>query len=111
MNDEDPIDSSVQCSACEAVCCRLPVLLMPEDAIPARYVAQDSHGLEVVAKSADGWCAALNRNTMLCSIYDIRPTICRGFDMGGHDCRDERAAWYGHNAPQIPVVVETSHKR
>lgn len=105
MTEDDPIDAAVQCSGCEAVCCRLPVLLMPEDAIPSRYVAHDRHGLEVVAKGADGWCAALDRNTLLCTIYEIRPVICRGFDMGGHDCRQERAAWYGKNTPTIPIVV------
>jgi len=43
-HDED-IDPAVQCSACEAVCCRLPVLLMPEDRIPARYVDHDARGV------------------------------------------------------------------
>ena len=69
---------------------------MPEDSIPARYVDHDERGLEIVAKGDDGWCIAL---------YELRPTICRGFDMGGYDCREERAAWYGETAPQIPIVV------
>ena len=101
----EDIAPAVQCSACEAVCCRLPVLLMPEDSIPARYVDHDERGLEIVAKGDDGWCAALDRNRMCCSIYEQRPTICRGFDMGGYDCREERAAWYGKTVPQIPIVV------
>jgi len=100
------IDPAVQCSACEAVCCRLPVLLMPEDSIPPRYVDHDERGLEIVAKGEDGWCAALDRNSLRCTIYDTRPAICRGFDMGGYDCREERAAWYGKAVPPIPIVVD-----
>lgn len=40
----------------------------------------------------DGWCAALDRSTMLCSIYEQRPWICREFEMGGYECLTERAA-------------------
>jgi len=62
-----------------------------------------------VAKGDDGWCAALDRDHLRCSIYELRPTICRGFDMGGYDCREERAAWYGKAAPQIPIVISNTH--
>ena len=34
--------------------------------------------------------AALERDTMLCGIYARRPTICRDFEMGGSECREER---------------------
>ena len=40
----------------------------------------------------DGWCAALDRNTMMCMIYEKRPWICREFEMGGYECISERAA-------------------
>ena len=39
----------------------------------------------------DGWCAALDRETMLCTIYQRRPMICDLFEMGGYDCLEERA--------------------
>jgi len=48
---------------------------------------------------------------MCCSIYEQRPTICRGFDMGGYDCREERAAWYGKATPQIPIVVSGAPRK
>jgi Fe-S-cluster containining protein len=38
----------------------------------------------------DGWCAALDRNTMMCTIYEKRPLICREFEMGAPECIDER---------------------
>ena len=63
------VDPSVQCTACEAVCCRLTVVLMPEDDVPDWLVTHDDHGLATLAKSEDGWCAAVDPNTSLCTIY------------------------------------------
>lgn len=40
----------------------------------------------------DGWCVALDRNTMKCSIYERRPVICREYPMGGDECLEDRAA-------------------
>jgi Fe-S-cluster containining protein len=71
----------------------MTVLLMPGDRPPARYLAEDEHGLSVMAKGDDGWCAALDPLRMRCSIYPLRPSICREFAMGGDDCRAERAAF------------------
>ena len=38
----------------------------------------------------DGWCAALDRDSMRCSIYEVRPLICREFEMGAPECLEER---------------------
>jgi Fe-S-cluster containining protein len=43
-----------------------------------------------MARLDDGWCAALDRETMMCSIYELRPWICREFEMGGYECLEER---------------------
>lgn len=43
-----------------------------------------------MARLDDGWCAALDRNTMKCTIYEKRPMICREFEMGGYECIAER---------------------
>jgi Fe-S-cluster containining protein len=101
----ESVDPRVHCDSCEAVCCRLTVLLMPEDAIPAWLTTRDAHGLEQMAKAEDGWCVALDRGSMRCSIYAQRPTICRKFAMGGPYCRDERDAWFGTSARSIPIAV------
>jgi Fe-S-cluster containining protein len=45
-----------------------------------------------MARLADGWCVALDRNTMKCRIYAKRPLVCREFEMGSHECRVERTA-------------------
>lgn len=39
----------------------------------------------------DGWCSALDRETLMCSIYENRPDICRDFEMGSYECRNERS--------------------
>jgi Fe-S-cluster containining protein len=38
----------------------------------------------------DGWCAALDRNSMRCTIYEVRPLICREFETASPECLDER---------------------
>ncbi|MEO7935542.1 MAG: YkgJ family cysteine cluster protein [Dokdonella sp.] len=88
---ERDIDPSIQCSRCEAVCCRLTVYVMSDDPTPAYLIDQDEHGMDVMRRLDDGWCTALDRDRMCCSIYELRPQVCRDFDMGGGDCRQVRA--------------------
>lgn len=93
-----PIDSNIHCNTCQACCCRLEVLLFSDTGVPGRYIAIDKWGGMTMLRLDDGWCAALDRNTMTCRIYDRRPLVCREFEMGGHDCIVERSA--GH----LPVM-------
>ena len=87
--------ATISCENCDAVCCRLTVVLMPEDRVPNRFVVEDAHGMRLLAKGEEGWCQALDLNTMRCTIYDMRPSTCRKFAMGGPYCRSERDAWRG----------------
>lgn len=64
---------------------------MGEDRVPEEFTAVDRWGGQVMARLDDGWCAALDRGTMLCGIYDVRPGLCREYEMGGSDCQVERA--------------------
>lgn len=89
MNTQDK-DPSVTCASCAACCCQLEVMLMAGDDIPARFTERDQWGGWIMARLDDGWCAALDRGTMLCTIYPCRPTICREFEMGESDCINER---------------------
>ena len=104
-DDDEPIDPQVQCSSCDAVCCRLTVIVMPEDKVPRGYVAIDDHGLEVMAQGDDGWCVALDSLKMCCSIYELRPEACRHFVMGAADCLDEREAYRTRYPASIPHVL------
>lgn len=92
-----PADSedraTISCSRCQACCCQLKVLVMADDDVPQWLLARDAHGMEVMRQHDDGWCAALDRESLRCTIYARRPRVCRDFATGGGDCRDERARW------------------
>ena len=64
---------------------------MGEDDVPAEFMRIDRWGGEVMARLEDGWCAALDRDTLRCRIYARRPGVCRDYAMGGDDCLIERA--------------------
>jgi len=90
MNETDD-DAAISCATCEACCCRLEVMLMGEDEIPAHLTGEDRWGGWVMRRLDDGWCAALDRDTMRCTIYARRPTICRDYEMGYSECIGERS--------------------
>ena len=85
-------EPQVTCANCEACCCRLEVMLITETGVPDKYIETDKWGGRRMARLEDGWCSALDRNTMLCMIYQNRPWICREFVMGEDECIAERAA-------------------
>jgi len=80
------------CSNCEASCCRLEVRLITDTGVPDQFIEINRWGEQSMARLADGWCAALDRDTLRCSIYAQRPLVCREFEMGEYDCLVERAA-------------------
>ncbi len=90
-DSDNLLNAEVTCSTCKANCCRLEVMLITDTGVPEQYIQEDKWGAMSMARLDDGWCAALDRSTMLCSIYDKRPWICREFEMGGYECIDERA--------------------
>ncbi|MDB6142843.1 MAG: fe-s-cluster oxidoreductase [Pseudomonas sp.] len=85
-----PTEPAVTCSTCAACCCQLEVMLITDTGVPERYIDTDDWGGEVMLRLDDGWCAALDRNTMLCTIYEKRPLICREFETGSEECMNER---------------------
>ncbi|GAO35817.1 Fe-S oxidoreductase [Sulfuricella sp. T08] len=80
----------ISCTSCKACCCRLEVMLMGDDDIPPELTEQDRWDGWVMARLDDGWCAALDRDTMLCTIYERRPMICHDYQVGDSDCIEER---------------------
>ncbi len=84
-------EPDVTCANCSACCCRLEVLLITDTGVPERFVEINSFGMSAMARLEDGWCAALDRQTMRCTIYDRRPWVCREFEMGSYECLVERA--------------------
>jgi Fe-S-cluster containining protein len=65
-------------------------MLITDTGVPEEFIAEDKWGGMVMDRLDDGWCAAVDRSTMLCSIYENRPLICREFEMGGDECLTER---------------------
>ena len=93
------------CDACDAVCCRLTVVLMPEDNVAAHLTEKTPAGLHVMARGEDGWCVALDGVRMRCSIYATRPVICRKFTMAGPYCLEVRADYADRRARGIPITL------
>lgn len=92
-SERSPLSTTeVHCANCEACCCRLQVRLLTDTGVPDRYIASDKWGGETMAQLDDGWCEALDRNTLRCSIYAQRPLVCRLFETGSHECLIEREA-------------------
>jgi Fe-S-cluster containining protein len=85
-------DTEVTCVSCEACCCRLEVMLITDTGVPDKFIEIDKWGGRSMARLDDGWCSALDRNTMSCMIYEKRPRICRELEMGEYECLSQRAA-------------------
>ncbi len=68
-------------------------MLMGDDDVPNRLTEADEWGGDVMRRLDDGWCAALDRDTMRCTIYARRPRICRDYEMGDSDCLIERGRY------------------
>ena len=81
------------CTSCAACCCRLEVMLMGDDEVPPAFTRQDRWGGWVMRRLEDGWCMALDRQSMRCTIYARRPQICRDYPAGGDDCLGERVKY------------------
>jgi Fe-S-cluster containining protein len=97
---------AIRCDDCDAACCRLTVVLLPGDAIPAHLTTHTDAGLHVMARDEEGWCVAVDSARMCCSIYESRPAICRRFRMGGPYCREVRVDLARHYARSIPLALD-----
>jgi hypothetical protein len=84
-------DNSISCFECQACCCQLEVILISETGVPARHIETATWGGQVMARLDDGLCSALDRETFLCTIYELRPWVCREFEMGSYECITERS--------------------
>jgi len=97
--------SASNCATCDAVCCRLTVVVQPEDNIPSHLTTQRG-GLRVMAQDEEGWCVALDGARMNCGIYDSRPDICRRFVMAGPYCDAVREDYSAERAREISLHLQ-----
>jgi Fe-S-cluster containining protein len=100
-----PVQEKADCGRCDAVCCRLLVLVDPEDGIAEHLTTVTEHGLRVMARDEDGWCVAVDAARMRCSIYEARPDTCRRFHMGGPYCEAIREDYARGDLRGIPLAL------
>nr|WP_295382769.1 YkgJ family cysteine cluster protein [Pseudoxanthomonas sp.] len=93
------------CTQCDAVCCRLTVVLQPEDRVPAYMTTHAPRGLTVMARDTEGWCVAIDAARMCCTIYDTRPDVCRRFAMSGPYCQAVRTDYLDSTSRGIPLTL------
>lgn len=105
QHDDPGIDTSVDCNRCDAVCCRLMVIVQPEDGIAEHLTIVNESGLTVMARDEEGWCVAIDAARMCCSIYDARPDVCRRFHMGGPYCVAIREDYARDGGRGIPLKL------
>ena len=84
------LPSEITCTNCQACCCSSEVMIVSETGVPNHHIYVDPYGSESMLRLDDGWCSALDRDTLMCSIYENRPWICREFEMGSYECINER---------------------
>ncbi len=82
----------ITCANCQACCCRLEVMIITDTGVPEEHIAIDEWGGETMLRLDDGWCSAVDRETLMCTIYENRPWICREFEMASDECENERKA-------------------
>lgn len=102
------VKRKANCAQCEAVCCRLIVVLDSEDNIPQHLTAHlpGRPDVNVMAHSDDGWCVAMDRTHMNCGIYENRPSVCRRFFMSGPYCNAIRAEYAEERSRRIHITVK-----
>lgn len=99
-------EDKADCSLCDAVCCRLIVILEPGDDIPAHLTTPRPEGTRAMAHHEDGWCVAMDRVHMNCGIYENRPAVCRRFYMGGPYCNAIRSEYDQQHSRRIEITLK-----
>ncbi|MEN1956660.1 YkgJ family cysteine cluster protein [Luteimonas changyuni] len=101
----EPALEAIDCASCDAVCCRMTVVLQPDDRVAEHLTDYTAAGLHVMARDEFGWCVAVDPAGGGCSIYASRPDVCRRFPMGGPYCRAVREDYADRNARGIPLQM------
>ena len=99
MNTSTPQD----CNDC-ARCCTWEIEVFPVDNVPGElteYMDSWKNPARVMKRSPKAnACVALDLETLKCSIYNRRPTVCREFELGEAGCLQARNF--------TPVVIKSA---
>lgn len=72
---------------CKAVCCSFIFALTRRD-VEKGVAKWNPKRPYFIARDEDGYCPHLDRETMLCTIWDDRPERCKHYD-----CRNDKTVW------------------
>lgn len=72
---------------CRAICCSFTFALTKKD-VENGIVKWNPKRPYFIAKDEDGYCPHLDRETLMCKIWEDRPERCRNYD-----CRNEQNVW------------------
>ena len=86
LQEEACIDCEQRLPICRAACCTLTYALSVQDINEGIRWSLGKPFMN--ARASDGYCVHLERDTLKCSIYDHRPTVCRQYD-----CRNDHRIW------------------
>ncbi|MSU49129.1 MAG: YkgJ family cysteine cluster protein [Opitutus sp.] len=89
------------CAGCGKCCHLLVELVLGDDRVPEELVVEHS-GVRCMDQHGDGACVALDAGTRLCTIYDLRPQVCRDFERGAALCRTILVGRGGLHEPDSP---------
>lgn len=99
------VDCRDRLHICKAVCCKFPFALSRQD-VEEGIIHWEFGRPYLIAHSADGYCAHLDRKTYSCTVYENRPLPCRGFD-----CNDNQKwkVWldYGRKTINHELIEQT----
>ena len=103
-----PIDCAAHLHVCHAVCCRLHVVLAPQDVDEGVVAWEPDHPFQLRHED-DGWCAHVVRadggEPAGCSIHERRPLTCRRYD-----CRQDPRVWADFDScepsPHLATLLE-----
>lgn len=98
----EPLPELPECLACGACCfSRLDAYVAVTGADHARLGERADdlvtfRGNRAFLRMVDGRCAslalALSTRELVCSVYELRPEVCRALERGSPECLGERAA-------------------
>jgi Fe-S-cluster containining protein len=88
-----PVADIPSCFGCGACCRGLRVKVSSKDiarGLPEKVtrLTIDNRGFYVrlMKQTEDKRCRALDPDTSLCTVYEVRPDVCREFERGGDMC-------------------------
>jgi Fe-S-cluster containining protein len=86
LKDEAKIECEKRLPMCRAACCALTYALSIQDINEGIRWSLGKPFMN--ARKTDGYCIHLQRDTLTCSIYEQRPSVCRQYS-----CRNDQRIW------------------